>query len=344
VGDADHERRAWRVVQWTTGKTGRAAVRAMVDHPAIEIVGCYAWSADKVGRDVGQLCRLDPIGVTTTDDLDALIALRPDCVVYMPYRPEVDHVVRILESGTNIVTSLYQLVGDGYDDDAQERIADAARRGDASLYAGGTYPGHVPMVALSATAVCSSIERITLLESVDLRGYANEPMYRAMGIDRDPTDPEAAVLIEAACGSFRDQVAVMADALALDLDDITFHADFAVADDDLDVGFMTIGKGRVAAIRGTISGMAGGRSRIECRSVWKMGERTNPDWPVEHGYVIDVDGTPSFRVRIEPGDGWTGSISTALPIVNAIPAVCEAAPGVLNFGELPFVRGKHALR
>jgi len=333
-----------RVAQWTTGKTGRAAVRAMVDHPAIEIVGCYAWSADKVGRDVGELCRIEPIGVIATDDIDALLALGSDCVVYTPYRPDIDHVVRILEMGTNIVTSMYQLAGDGYGDDVQSRIIDAARRGKATLYASGTYPGHVAMVALGATAVCSRIERITLLESVDLTAYENEPMYRAMGIDRDPTDPEAAVLIEAACGSFRDQVAVMAYALAVDLDDITFNAEFAVADDDLDFGFMTIGKGRVAAIRGTISAQAGGRSRIECRSVWKMGERTNPNWPIEHGYIIDIEGTPSFRVRIEPGAGWTGSISTALPIVNAIPAVCAASPGILNLGELPFVRGTHAIR
>jgi len=336
--------RALRVAQWTTGKTGRAAVRAMVNHPAIEIVGCYAWSADKVGHDVGELCRIDPIGVTATDDIDALLALRPDCVVYTPYRPDIDHVVRILETGTNVVTSMYQLTGGGYGEDAQSRILDAARRGKTSLYASGTYPGHVPMVALAATAVCSHIERITLLESVDLTAYENEPMYRAMGIDRDPSDPEAAVLIEAACGSFRDQVAVMGHALAADLDEITFNAEFAVAEDDLDFGFMTIGKGRVAAIRGTISGRAGGRSRIDCRSVWKMGGRTNPDWPVEHGYVIDVEGTPSFRVRIEPGAGWTGSISTALPIVNAIPAVCAGSPGILNFGELPLVRATHAIR
>jgi hypothetical protein len=106
---------------------------------------------------------------------------------------------------------------------------------------------------------------------------------------------------------------------------------------------MTVGAGRVAAIRGTIAGWAGGRSRIECRSVWKLGERTTPDWPVEHGYVIDIEGTPSFRTRIEPGEQWSGSMSTALPLVNAIPAVCAARPGILNFGELPFIRAKSAV-
>lgn len=333
-----------RVVQWTTGKTGRAAVRALVEHPALDLVGCYAWSADKVGRDVGELCRIKPTGVKATDDIDALLEVVPDCVVYTPYRADTDHLVRILQSGANVVTSLYQLTGRGQGAESYERVVAAAELGGASLYASGTYPGYVGMVALAATAVSSRIEKITMLESVDLRGYENEVMYRAMGIDRDPADPEAATLIEEACGSFRDQVAVMAHALALDLDEITFHADVAIADEDTDFGFMQVGKGRIAAIRGTIAGRAGARPRIECRSVWKLGERTTPDWPVEHGYVIDVEGAPSFRVRIEPGEGWSGAISTALPLVNAIPAVCAAPAGIVNRGELPFVRGAYAVR
>jgi hypothetical protein len=336
--------KTFRVVQWTTGKTGRAAVRALIDHPILELVGCYAWSADKVGRDVGELCHHDPIGVIATADVDALVALEPDCVVYTPYRPDTDHLVRILESGCNVVTSLYQLTGRGYGDDSYERIVGAANNGQSSLYATGTYPGYVGTVALALTAVSSRIERITMLESVDLGGYANEPMYRAMGIDRDPTDPEAATLIEQACGSFRDQVGVMAHALALELDEIRFHADFAVASDDTDFGFMIVRQGHVAAIRGTISGCADGRPRIECRSVWKLGERTDPDWPVEHGYIIDVDGTPSFRVRIEPGARWSGSMSTAVPLINAIPGACAATPGIVNYGELPFVRGMYSIQ
>jgi hypothetical protein len=106
---------------------------------------------------------------------------------------------------------------------------------------------------------------------------------------------------------------------------------------------MTVGAGRVAAIRGTIAGWAGGRPRIECRSVWKLGERTTPDWPVEHGYVIDIEGNPSFRARIEPGEHWSGSVSTALPLVNAISAICAAPPGIVNYGELPLVRALHAV-
>jgi len=299
---------------------------------------------DKVGCDLGELCGMGRIGIAATDDVSALLALRPDCVVYTPYRPDIDQLVRILASGANVVTTMYKLAGDGHGKQVRERIEAATREGRSSLYASGVYPGYAPMVALATTAVSRSIERISMLESVDLRGYANEQMHRAMGIDRDPSDPEAAILIEQACGSFRDQIAVMAHALEVELDEIRFNAEFAVAERDLDVGFMTVGKGRVAAIRGTISGWSGGRSRIECRSVWKMGERTLPDWPAEHGYRIEVEGDPSYRCRIEPGEGWSGAASTALPVVNAIPSVCAAPPGIVNFGELPLVRGRRAIR
>src|SRR6516164_1936246 len=122
----------YRVVQWTTGKTGTAAVRGIVAHPELELVGCYAWSADKVGQDAGALSGIDPVGVFCTDDIDALLALRPDCVSYMPYRPDFDHVVRILESGVNLVTTMYMMAGVGYGDDVHDRIEAATQRGQSS--------------------------------------------------------------------------------------------------------------------------------------------------------------------------------------------------------------------
>jgi hypothetical protein len=86
-------------VQWTTGNVGKQSVEAIVAHSDLELIGCYAWSADKVGRDVGELCGIAPTGVLATNDADALIALRPDCVVYNPMFIDVDEMVRILEAG-----------------------------------------------------------------------------------------------------------------------------------------------------------------------------------------------------------------------------------------------------
>ena len=90
------------VVQWTTGNVGARSVVAILANPNLELVGGYAWSPDKVGRDVGELCGIAPTGVLATDDVDALLALRPDCVVYNPKWPNVDEMVRILESGANM--------------------------------------------------------------------------------------------------------------------------------------------------------------------------------------------------------------------------------------------------
>ena len=94
-----------RVVQWTTGNVGKQSVAAIARNPGLELVGCYAWSAEKVGRDVGELCGLARLGVTATHDVDALLALRPDCVVYNPMWPSIDELVRILAAGVNVVTT-----------------------------------------------------------------------------------------------------------------------------------------------------------------------------------------------------------------------------------------------
>jgi hypothetical protein len=333
-----------RVVQWTTGKTGAAAVRGLVDHPALEIVGCYAYSPEKVGRDVGTLAGIPPVGISATDDIDALLALRPDCVVYTAYRPNFDHVVRILESGANIVTTMYMMSGIGYGEDVQKRLLSATTSGRSSLYASGIYPGHVPMMALAATAMCRRIDRVSVLESLDMSGYQNEQMYRAMSIDREVEDPDAPAMIEANCGSFKDQTRVMAGALAVELDDVAFEAEFGAANEDLDLGFMTVRKGRIAGFKGTVHGMAQGRSVIQCNFVWKLGHDMTPNWPVEDGYVIEIHGDPAVRVRIEPiAEHFDGATTTAMPVVNAIPQVVAAAPGIVNGNDLPFVMGAHLL-
>jgi hypothetical protein len=329
-----------KVIQWTTGKTGNAAVRGIIDHPRLELVGCYAYSADKVGRDVGELCGMDPVGVIATDDIDALLALEPDCVSYMPYRPDIDHLERILGAGVNVVTTMYMLAGSGYGEDATRRVREAAVAGGSSLYASGIYPGHTPAVALAVSAMCRRIDTLSVLESLDCQGYANEQMFRAMGFDLAPEDQAATAACEAACGSFADQIPVMSHMLGIEIDEVTFTVDLAVADETTDFGFMTVRKGHVAGFRGTIAGMVEGRSVVECRFVWKLGDGMSPNWPVTDGYVIEIEGDPGIRCKIEALDGHLdGATTTAMPVVNAIPAVCEAAPGIVNAGQLPFIAG-----
>ena len=198
--------RRLRVVQWTTGKTGSAAVRGMAGHPVLDLVGCYAFSADKVGRDVGELCGIVALGITATDDVEALLALQPDCVSYMAYRPNFDHLERILESGANVVTTMYMMAGIGYGEVADPPAARCLPARRLVALQPGIYPGHAPMVALAASAMCSRIDRFSVLESLDIVGYANEQMFRAQGFDLEPDDPAAYQACESACGSFKEQI------------------------------------------------------------------------------------------------------------------------------------------
>ena len=99
-----------KVIQWSTGNVGRFALRQIASHPELELAGVWVHSPDKVGRDAGELAGIDPLGVTATDDQEALLDLGADCVCYTAtadLRPDaaIADMARILASGTNVVSS-----------------------------------------------------------------------------------------------------------------------------------------------------------------------------------------------------------------------------------------------
>ena len=107
---------AIRVIQWATGGVGRAAVAGVIAHPDLELVGCWVHNADKVGGDVGELCGVGPLGIEATDDIDELLGLDADCVIYSPFMADPRVVRRILTSGTNVVTPLNWFYPGGRDE------------------------------------------------------------------------------------------------------------------------------------------------------------------------------------------------------------------------------------
>ena len=130
-----------RVIQWATGGVGRAAVAAVVAHPELELVGCWVHSPDKAGRDVGELCGLDPIGVLATDDVDALVTLDAECVVYSPIMADPAVVARLLASGKNVVTPLGWFFPQGRD---EHLIEAACLAGGSTVHGTGIHRGASP--------------------------------------------------------------------------------------------------------------------------------------------------------------------------------------------------------
>lgn len=339
------------MVQWSSGIVGSAALRATLDDPRLELVGVYAFSPSKVGVDAGTIAGVDPdqpTGVRATDDIDALLALEADCFVYMPLWPDIAVLERILESGANVVTTARLVTAAHYGDDAGGRLARAAERGGVSLFGTGMNPTYVPTLALAATAMCRRVTRISVTESLDCALYGSAPTWEAYGFGT-PLEPDRLTSeLWAAEPDYLEILDVMASALDVTLDDHILTVDYATATEDRDLGFMTIGKGTVAALDARWVGLVDENPFVEMRTTWKLGSifgyQQEPDWPLLHGYRIDIDGDPEVHLKLNfmPADldHIDAGVTTALPAINAIPAVCSARPGIVTAADLPLVTGR----
>jgi 4-hydroxy-tetrahydrodipicolinate reductase len=341
-----------RVVQWTTGNVGKQSVKAIAANPGLELVGCYAWSPDKVGRDVGELCGLEPLNVTASDDVDALLALRPDCVVYNPMWPSIDELVRILGVGVNVVTTAAFINGRRLGPD-RKRLADACERGGSSLFGTGVNPGFAELLGIVVAGVCNRIDKVTISEQAHTGLYDSPTTEMPAGFGRPIDDPNLQAMTAAGTAVFSEAVALVADALGVELDDVVCLAEYAKTTTDLDLGSWMIAAGCVAGIAGSWQGRVGGRTVVELNFRWKKAPTLEPDWAIEDGWVIEVQGLPTVRTKVNflpPPDFKVtkladfmvlGHIMTAMPAINAIPAVVAAPPGIVSYPDLtlPLPRG-----
>lgn len=343
---------AHRIVQWTTGNVGRQSVAAVAANPGLELVGCYAWSREKVGRDVGELCGLEPLGVTATDDAGALLALRPDCVLYNPMWPSTDELVRILEAGVNVVTTAAFINGRRLGPD-RKRLEDACQRGGASLFGTGVSPGFVDMLGIVMAGISDRIDKVTVSEAAHTMGYDSPETEKPAGFGRPIDDPDLQAMTAEGTGVFGEAVEMVADALGVELDDVVCEAEYAAALEDLDLGSWRIAAGCVAGIAASWQGRMDGRTVVELTVRWKKAPVLEPDWEIQDGWLVEIQGRPTVRTTVQflpPPDFQAtsladfmvlGHIMTAMPAVNAIPAVVEAPPGIVSYPDLrlPLPRG-----
>jgi 4-hydroxy-tetrahydrodipicolinate reductase len=339
---------AIRVVQWTTGNVGKQSVRGIVANPGLELVGCYAWSDAKVGVDVGELAGIAPVGVAATDDVDALLGLQPDCVVYNPMWPSVDELVRILEAGVNVVTTAAFINGRRLGAD-RDRLVAACERGGASLLGTGVSPGFAELVAITIAGICSRVDKVTVRETADTTFYDSPDTERPVGFGQPIDHPDLHEMARAGTAVFGEAVAMVADALGVELDEIVCESEFAQATEDVVMASWTIPAGCVAGVAASWQGRVGDRTIVELSVRWKKGSALEPAWVIDKdGWVISVDGLPTVTSSLDflpPPDFEAetledfmaiGHIITAVPALNAIPAVVAAPPGIVTYADLSF--------
>jgi hypothetical protein len=345
----------YRVIQWATGNVGRAAIEGILAHPDLELAGCWVHSEKKGGQDAGTLAGLDPVGVVATTDVDALLALEADCVVYSPIFADVGVVTRILESGKNVVTPLGWFYPPG---DERAELDAVCRAAGVSLHGTGIHPGGITeRFPLMVSALSNAITRVRAEEFSDIRTYGAPDVIRDwMLFGKTPEESRQSIMAEALGAGFRQSVHMVADELGFDLDPSlrTTH-EMAVATAPIDSPIGPIQPGLVAAQRFRWEGLVDGEPVVVAAVNWLMGEEhLDPPWrfgPDGEHFEVEITGDPdclvSFR-KLHPDsiasglERNRGIVATAMHCVNAAPYVCAAPPGLLTYLEMPLVAGRAA--
>ncbi|HEX3980284.1 MAG TPA: hypothetical protein VHW93_03625 [Acidimicrobiales bacterium] len=344
---------AIRVIQWATGGVGRAAVAGVVAHPELELVGCWVHSADKVGQDVGGLCGTEPLGVLATDDIEALVALDAECVIYAPFMADPAIVARLLASGKNVVTPLNWFYAGGRD---ESLIEAGCRQGGSTIHGTGIHPGGITeRFPLTVSALSQSITHVRAEEFSDIRSYGAPAVVGDIMLFGKTPEEAASSMMPAILGDgFGQSVAMVGYALGFALDDdLTVTHEVAVATAPIPSPIGPIGPGRIAAQKFCWEATVRGTPVITVRTNWFMGhEHLDPAWtfgPEGERFEVEVTGDPSSLVTFH---GWhpasveaglvcnPGVVATATHCVSAVPAVVAAEPGIRSYLDLPPYSGR----
>ena len=356
-----------RVVVWSTGGIGSLSIVAVQERPDLELVGVWVHSEDKVGKDAGELANGVPIGITATNDVDALLALEPDCVIYGASGPERDagavpDYERLLAAGVNVVTTTSTNLVNPLAYPNRERLEAAATAGGASIYASGIEPGFLcDWLPIALSTASRSITKVHCFEMALYDDYGvKEIMIDALGFGQ-PLDFEPWIMLPGGIsGEFQGQIRYIADGLGVEVEEVRETYDRRLTEQPIETAFGTVEPGTTGAIRFQAIGVVDGREAIVVDHITRLARHVGTDWPIgeaDLSYRVVLEGKPNFDVWVTPtlddpaeagiptmGSGAGAMLATAMRVVNAVPYVCAAEPGLLRALELPLTLPRHVLR
>jgi 4-hydroxy-tetrahydrodipicolinate reductase len=293
--------------------------------------------------------------VRATTDAEALLRLDADAVCYTAtadLRPfeAVEDVCRILAAGKNVVSSsIVPLVHPrSFFPEVRDKLVDACRRGGTSFFTSGIDPGFAnDVLPLTLSGLCQRWDEVRILEIINYATY-NQPqvLFETMGFGK-PLDHTPLLLTPGTLSfAWGGTVRLLAEGLGVALEDIRETHERRPAVRPIRIGAHTVEPGTMAALRFEVQGIVGGRPAIVVEHVTRLDDTLAPEWPQGRGsYRVVITGTPTMRCEFEfedeHGDHAVGGVLlTATRIVNAIPAVCRAQPGLLSALDLPLITGR----
>ena len=351
---------AIRVALIGTGNCGKLALRQLINDPRFELTGVWVSSDAKVGKDAGELADLDvTTGIAAVTDLDAIVAAKPDCIVYcamgdVRLKEAMADVRQILAAGIDVVGSapgVLQFPWQVIPDKHIERVEEAAQEGNSSVFITGVDPGFATdLLPFALASTCQSIEQIRTMEIADYATYDGETvMFVVMGFGNEIGDLPMLYQPGVLSIAWGTAIRQLAAGLGIEVDEIRDSVEQEPAPEGLDVAVGTIKKGTVAAVRFQIEGMVKGKPVIIVEHVTRLRPDLRPDWaqPAQPGgsYRVEITGEPSYVMDICPtsrnGDhNYAAILAAAGRIVNAIPDVVAARAGIRTTLDMPLVTGQ----
>jgi hypothetical protein len=346
--------RRYRVIVWGVGSIGAEMVTTIIDHRHdLQLVGAKVYSAEKNGADVGELVGRPRLGVAATTDADTLIALDADCVIYTPRIGDLDEVCRLLNSGKNVVTTVFLFYPHRLSPADRDRIDSACRQGGTTLHSNGINPGNLSgALPLALSGMSRTIEKVTLQERADMTLYDSTDISfgnMAFGEPLDSITVERGGFLSEMNSMFVEQVWLLADALHAGIDEVTVSIEPIAAQRDHQVFDRLLRAGSTAGQRWNWVGRRRGEAKVEIETLWTVGNEYPEHWPhPEHGWTLTIEGDPSMRTHFlalasfsRPATiaehAQAANIATAMQVLNAVAAVIQAPPGFAGTCDLPLI-------
>jgi 2,4-diaminopentanoate dehydrogenase len=342
------ENRRYRVVQWATGNVGSRTLRRAIEHPLLDLVGVWVHSADKVGKDAGELAGVGATGVKATNSIEDVIALKPDCILYMPHQADMDDVCRLLESGANIVTTRTEFQNPKLlSAEVFARIEAACIRGGSSIHGTGSSPGFITeAVPIVLTSIQRRLDCLTIHEFGD-NSTRNSPkmLFEVMGFGKTAREPSAATLAHLR-EAFGPSLQLVADAIGLPLDTVEVRGGLGFARQDVTIAAGLVPAGTVAAMRTIVEGFRQGKVLLRFVATWFVSSDVDTsdgeEWEFrDSGWRVKVEGDCPLDIEIRYPQMDAAAYAQMTPgltahrPINVVSYICEAPPGIRTTIDLP---------
>jgi 4-hydroxy-tetrahydrodipicolinate reductase len=322
-------------------------LRRAIEHPQLDVVGVYVHSADKVGRDAGELAGIGNIGVAATNSVEDIIALRPDCVLYMPQYTQYEEICRLLASGANVVTTRTEFLNPAsMDPVVRARVEEACRLGNTSIHSTGCSPGFATeALPLVLTSLQRRLDHLSIFEFAD-NSSRNSPqmLFEVMGFGEPPGRPLQPRL-DHLRNAFGPSLELVASTVGMPLDGVEVRGGVGIARKDTLIAAGKVPAGTVAAMRTIVSGVRGGKPFLSFTANWYVSSDVDTEdgevWEFrESGWRLLVRGDVPLDVSItypvapENYAQMTPGLTAHIPL-NTVPYICEAPAGIRTSVDLP---------